>query len=83
MNATPQSITKAVTATATEARWHDDDELRWAVRHWATRIGVRTPQIHLRRMKHKWASISTAGRLTLDSSLLSIPKPLVDCRVSF
>ena len=27
-------------------------------------------------MKRKWASVSTAGRLTLDSSLLSVPKQL-------
>ena len=78
MNAMLQTTSKAAAAKAiaAEARWHDDEELRWAVRHWATRIGVRTPNIHLRRMTHKWASISTAGRLTLDSGLLNIPKPL-------
>ena len=54
--------------------WHDADELRWAVRHWATRLGVRAPQIHLRQMRSKWASISTAGRLTLNTDLLAIPK---------
>jgi predicted metal-dependent hydrolase len=56
--------------------WHDADELRWAVRHWATKIGVRTPQIHIRSMKRKWASISTVGRLTLDSHLIRLPKEL-------
>ncbi len=59
-----------------EARWRDADELRWAARHWATRIGVRTPQIHLRTMTTKWASISTAGRLTLNTELLELPKRL-------
>ena len=39
-------------------RWQDAEELRWAVRHWAARIGVKAPQIHLREMRHKWASIS-------------------------
>jgi predicted metal-dependent hydrolase len=57
-------------------RWLDQDEMRWAARHWAVRIGVKVPQIHIRALKRKWASISTAGRLTLDASLLSIPKPL-------
>lgn len=57
-------------------RWQDQDEMRWAARHWAVRIGVKVPQIHIRTLKRKWASISTAGRLTLDASLLSIPKPL-------
>jgi len=56
--------------------WHDVEELRWAVRHWATRIGVRSPQVHLRTMKRKWASMSTVGRLTLDTHLVRLPKEL-------
>lgn len=62
--------------TQEQARWQDAEELRWAARHWAVRIGVKTPQIHLRPMTTKWASISTAGRLTLNTDLLTLPKPL-------
>jgi predicted metal-dependent hydrolase len=54
------------------------DDLRWLARHWATRIGVKTTQIHLRTMRSKWASMSTAGRLTLNSDLLTIPRSLVE-----
>ena len=61
---------------ALDTRWHDADDMRWAVRHWATRIGVRLPQLHIRQMTRKWASISTTGRLTLDASLLELPKKL-------
>ena len=68
--------TAAEHKTATDARWHDADELRWAARHWAERIGVKVPQIHLRQMKSKWASISTAGRLTLNTDLLHLPQKL-------
>src|SRR5208282_106480 len=57
-------------------RWHDVEELRWAVRHWATKIGVRTPEIHLRGMRTKWASLSIVGRLTLNTELLDLPKDL-------
>ncbi len=57
-------------------RWHDIEEIRWAVRNWATKIGVKSPQIHIRQMKRKWASMSTVGRLTLDSQLLRLPKEL-------
>lgn len=57
-------------------RWHDVEALRWAVRHWATKIGVRTPQIHLRGMRTKWASLSTVGRLTLNTELSDLPKDL-------
>jgi predicted metal-dependent hydrolase len=56
--------------------WHDADDLRWGVRHWSTRMSVRVVQIHLRPMVKKWASISTAGRLTLNTELLGLPKEL-------
>ena len=68
------------TATTTEKKaedtWYDADELKWAARQWAVRIGVKTPQVHIRQMKSKWASISTAGRLTLNTDLLHIPRTL-------
>jgi predicted metal-dependent hydrolase len=56
--------------------WQDAGELKWAARNWASRIGVKVPQIHLRQMSRKWASISTSGRLTLNSELLEVPKLL-------
>jgi predicted metal-dependent hydrolase len=58
------------------SRWQDAEELRWAVRHWAARIGVRSPQVHLREMRRKWASISRVGRLTLNTELIELPKEL-------
>lgn len=67
---------RATKAAPADAAWHDADELRWAARHWASKMGVRMPQIHLRPMKSKWASISTAGRLTLNTDLLPLPKEL-------
>ena len=30
---------------ASAAQWYDADELKWAVRHWAARIGVAVPQV--------------------------------------
>src|SRR6476646_1755242 len=56
--------------------WQDTEELRWAGRHWAVQLGVRVPYIHSRAMTTKWASMSTAGRLTLDVGLVRVPKPL-------
>ena len=58
------------------AAWYDAEELKWAARQWAVRIGVKTPQIHVRQMSSKCASISTAGRLTLNTDLLGIPREL-------
>lgn len=61
---------------AANSRWHDADELKWAARHWAAHMSVKMPQIHVRRMRSKWASMSTAGRLTLNADLIEIPKDL-------
>ena len=62
--------------TGQEGIWHDADDLKWSVRHWAARIGVPVPRIYLRAMSSKWASISTAGRLTLNTELLDLPSDL-------
>lgn len=63
---------KAIHQTA----WHDADDLRWAARHWATRIGVKPARVQVRAMQTKWASISTNGSMTLDLGLLTLPKEL-------
>lgn len=69
------AATKMVMAKQAD-RWQDAEELRWAVRHWAARIGVKSPQVHLREMRRKWASISGVGRLTLNTELVGMPKDL-------
>lgn len=56
--------------------WCDAEDLRWAARHWATRIGVQLRQVSVRPMTTKWASMSTAGRLTISSELVIMPKHL-------
>lgn len=61
-----------------ETSFYDADEMRWTVRNWASRIGVHVSQIHIRQMTNKWASISTAGRLTLASALLDLPRDLAE-----
>lgn len=45
------------------------DLLKAEVRSWAKRIGVEPKEIHVRPMRRKWGSCSTAGRLTLDAGL--------------
>jgi predicted metal-dependent hydrolase len=57
------------------SRWQDAEELRWAVRQWAARMGVKAPQVYLREMSQKWASISV-GRLTLNTELIELPREL-------
>ncbi len=47
-------------------------------RDWATRLEVRVRAVTFRKMRRKWASCSTAGRLTFDESLLSKSPDLQD-----
>jgi predicted metal-dependent hydrolase len=64
-------------AVISEARaWYDAEELRWTVRQWAARIGVRVARIQVRALRVKWASMSTAGNLTLSRELLTLPREL-------
>jgi len=72
MKRTPNTEQKPIHKTA----WHDAEDLRWAVRNWATRIGVKPARIQVRAMQTKWASISTTGSITLDLGLLKLPKEL-------
>ncbi len=50
------------------------DEFKQDVRAWAKEIGVEPKEIHLRKMKRKWASCSSGGRLTFDISILGEAK---------
>lgn len=66
------SSSEAIAATP----WYDANDLRWAVRQWAARIGVRVKRIQVRALRSKWASMSSAGTLTLSTDLLQIPVEL-------
>jgi predicted metal-dependent hydrolase len=48
------------------------------VANWATRLDLRVQAVTVRQMRRKWASCSTAGRLTFDESLLSRPSEVQD-----
>jgi hypothetical protein len=48
------------------------------VRDWAERLDLHVRAITVRRMRNKWASCSTAGRLTFDETLLAQPHDLQD-----
>jgi predicted metal-dependent hydrolase len=62
--------------TSHKYKWHDADDLRWAVRQWATRMNVQPPTVQIRTMRRKWASLSRRGRLTLNAELLTLPRDL-------
>jgi len=65
-------------ARSRQNRWPEAEDMNRAAHDWAGRIGVRAIQIQVHTMRNKWASISTAGRLTLNTELLKIPRELGD-----
>ena len=56
--------------------WYDDEEMRWAIQQWATRMGVKAPRARFQMMPTQWGTITPSGWLTLDPMLLTMPKDL-------
>jgi predicted metal-dependent hydrolase len=52
----------------------DRDRFRAEVLELANRLGVTVGEVHIRPMTRKWASASTAGRLTFSTDLLTQPR---------
>ena len=46
------------------------NEFKSEVQHWAARVGVSPKEVHMRKMRRKWASCSARGRLTFNYDLL-------------
>lgn len=55
------------------------DRLRQRVEDWAITLRVSPTQIRVQRMTHKWASCSTAGRVTFSRELCGKPAAFQDC----
>lgn len=49
------------------------DLFKSEVRLWADQIGAEPTEVRLRKMRKKWASCSSSGRLTFNTDLLSEP----------
>jgi predicted metal-dependent hydrolase len=56
----------------------DKAEFKERVRGWAEKLDARVKSIALRTMTTKWASYSTTGRLTFDTTLLELREELQD-----
>jgi hypothetical protein len=56
----------------------DKAEFKERVRSWAEKLGARVTSISVRPMTTKWASYSTAGRVTFDASVLELRQELQD-----
>ena len=49
------------------------DIFKAEVQAWSVRIGAEPKELHIRPMRRKWGSCSTAGRVTFDAELLTKP----------
>ena len=54
------------------------EEFKRQVIKWADKIGVEPKEIQIRKMKNKWASCSSKGRLTFSHDLLFQPEEFRD-----
>jgi predicted metal-dependent hydrolase len=55
------------------------DNLRQRVKDWAVTLKVSPTQIRIQPMTRKWASCSSAGRVTFSHDLSSKPTNFQDC----
>ena len=62
----------------TETVMIDSELFRSIVYDWARKIDVEPREVHLRQMKNKWASLSSNGRLTFNTELLSKQRKIND-----
>lgn len=62
-----------------ERRTHADPAaFKRRVTRWAARIGVQTERVYIQRMRNKWASCSTSGRLYFSTDVLREPSGFQD-----
>lgn len=54
------------------------EEFKARVLGWAGKLGVDAHSIYIRPMRRKWASCSTAGTLSFNDELLTLPRELGD-----
>jgi predicted metal-dependent hydrolase len=76
MKQTNQPHTPSHRSNRQSEYWYDDEEMRWAIQQWATRIGVKAPHVRFQMMPTQWGTITPSGWLTLDPMLLTLPKNL-------
>lgn len=58
-----------------EECWHGEEELRSAVRSWATHIGVQQPKVRLQAIPKVWATMDVEQVvMNLAAEVVTIPK---------
>jgi predicted metal-dependent hydrolase len=58
------------------------DQLRRRIAQWAITLKVKPTQIRVQKMTRKWASCSSAGRITFCRELLGKPAAFQDCVIA-
>ena len=71
-------LQKLQTSEVREISEVSPEDLKALVSTWSERIGVAIQRVQVRAMRHKWASCSSNGILTLSTDLLQLPLDLAD-----
>jgi predicted metal-dependent hydrolase len=54
------------------------EEVREIIHKWSRELNVQPKRVRFQKMKHKWASASSKGTLTLNSDVLELPPRAVE-----
>ncbi len=54
------------------------NEIKELIKQWSQTIGVYPRKIRIIKMNHKWASVSNAGTLTINTLLLDFPVDIIE-----
>ncbi len=59
-------------------KWRSKQEFKERVLEWTAKLNVNAAAIHVRPMRRKWASCSTAGTLSFNDELLDMDRGVAD-----
>jgi hypothetical protein len=54
------------------------NEIKELIKKWSQTIGAYPRKVRIIKMKHKWASVSSRGTLTLNAFLLDLPPSIIE-----
>ena len=54
------------------------NEIKELIKQWSQTIGVYPRKVMIIKMNHKWASVSSAGTLTINTLLLDFPVDIIE-----
>ena len=76
--ATPERVKARLESWYRAKAWEKIPVIFDPVMEWFKRLGHDCPELQIRRMKTRWGSLSRKGTLTLNLSLIRVPKECIE-----